>query len=129
MTVRQLYSLSCRLIFEIPDDDTDLKDAFPDILNQITAEAVHYENAFRKNDGTELLRVEDLPYYTSADDESELPFHEILCRGAFPLGVKAVLLEEDGSKQAEAVIAYNKFVASMQDMTPAYYAEIVTAED
>ena len=124
MTVKQLYSLSSRLIFETPGDDEDLKDAFPSILNQLLAEAKDYENQFRRLEGKALLETGDIPFYESADDARELPFHETLCRGALPLGVKAALLEEDGGKQAEAVIAYNKYAAALNDLTPAVFMEV-----
>lgn len=121
MTVRQLYCMSCALIFETPDEDDDLKAAFPALLAQALAEAVDYENQFRRLEQQPLLRVEDIPLYESADDESALPFHEVLCRGALPLGIKAALLEEDGGKQAEAVIAYNKYAAALWELTPAVF--------
>lgn len=44
--------------------------------------------------------------------------------GALPLGIKAALLEEDGGKQAEAVIAYNKYAAALYDLTPAVFMEV-----
>lgn len=124
MTVKQLYSLSSRLIFETPGDDEDLKDAFPSILNQMLAEAVGYENQFRRLEGKALLETGDIPLYETADDARELPFHETLCRGALPLGIKAALLEEDGGKQAEAVLAYNKYVAALNDLTPAVFEKV-----
>lgn len=128
MTVRQLYKMSSRLIFETPDDDDDLKETFPDILNQILAEAVGYENMFRRLDGLPLLRVEDIPLYESADSTEELPFREILCRAALPLGVKAQLLEEDGTKGAESVLAYNKYLQALDDLTPAVFIEVNSDE-
>lgn len=127
MTVNQLYRLSSMLIFEAPGEDEDLMDAFPHIVNQVLAEACDYENQFRRLEGGTLLRVEDIPLYESAEDTRELPFHEVLCRAALPLGVKAALLEEDGGKQAEAVLAYNKYAAALADLTPAVFVE--TAEE
>ncbi|MDR3766622.1 MAG: hypothetical protein Q3Y08_06255 [Butyricicoccus sp.] len=129
MTVRQLYTLSSNLIYEAPFDDEDLSGAFPHILNQAIAESLDYENQFRRLEGQTLLKIEDVPLYDSAEDTSELPLHEILCRGALPLGIKAALLEEDGSRQAEAVLAYNKFVAALMDLTPAVFIETVGDED
>lgn len=124
MTIRQLYEMSCALIFETPDDDEDLKTGFPYILNQILAEAVDYENQFRRLDGETLLRVEDIPLYQSADSNEMLPFHEKLCRAALPLGIKAGLLQEDGSKQAEAVMEYNKYITALNDLTPAVFIDV-----
>ncbi len=124
MTIRQLYEMSCALIFETPDDDEDLKTGFPHILNQILAEAVDYENQFRRLDGETLLRVEDIPLYQSADSNEMLPFHEKLCRAALPLGIKAGLLQEDGSKQAEAVMEYNKYITALNDLTPAVFIDV-----
>lgn len=124
MTIRQLYEMSCALIFETPDDDEDLKTGFPHILNQILAEAVDYENQFRRLDGETLLRVEDIPLYQSADSNEMLPFHEKLCRAALPLGIKAGLLQEDGSKQAEAVMEYNKYITALNDLTPAVFMDV-----
>ena len=37
MTARELYEQGCYLVYEIPDDDEELKSAFPTILNQIMA--------------------------------------------------------------------------------------------
>ncbi len=124
MTVRGLYEMSCALIFETPDDDEDLKAGFPHILNQILAEAVDYENQFRRLDGEKLLRVEDIPLYSSADSGEMLPFHEKLCRAALPLGVKAGLLQEDGNKQAESAIEYNKYISALNDLTPAVFIDV-----
>ena len=129
MTVRQLYAMSCALIFETPDEDDDLKAAFPALLDQVLAEAVDYENQFRRLQGKELLEVEDIPIYESADDTSVLPFTEKLCRGALPLGIKAALLEEDGGKQAEAVVAYNKYVTALSELTPAVFIPVDDGED
>ena len=124
MTVKQLYSAACRLIYEVPFDDEDLKDGFPAILNQILAEALGYENQFRRLEKMPLLKIEDIPLYESADDDSEIPFHEILCRAALPLGVKAGLLEENVNKGAEAAQAYNKYVTALSEITPAVFEEL-----
>ena len=124
MTVKELYSLSSRLIYEAPYDDDDLMDSFPSILNQILAEATDYENQFRRLEGRTLLKVEDIPLYDDPKDERQLPFCEKLCRAALPLGVKAAFLEEDGGKQAEAVLAYNKYVSALADLTHAVFVEV-----
>lgn len=124
MTVNKLYKMASLLMFETPDYDEDLKASFPAILNQVLAEAVDYENQFRRLRGQELLKIEDVPLYESADDNRDLPICETLCRGALPLGIKAVFLEEDGGKQAEAVLAYNKYVAALNDLTPAVFEEV-----
>ncbi len=129
MTVKQLYSAACRLIYEVPFDDEDLKDGFPAILNQILAEALGYENQFRRLEKMPLLKIEDIPLYESADDDSEIPFHEILCRAALPLGVKAGLLEENVNKGAEAALAYNKYVTALSEITPAVFEELGESEE
>lgn len=124
MTVNELYKMSSLLIFETPDYDEDLKDSFPAILNRVLAEMVDYENQFRRLEKMPLLKVEDIPFYTSADDTRELPICEKLCRSVLPLAIKSGLLEEDGGKQAEAVLAYNMYAAGMMDMTPAVFEEV-----
>lgn len=124
MTVKQLYQMASRLIYETPGDDDDLMATFPHILNQVLAEALPYENMFRRAEGRTLLRIEDIPLYDSAEDGSALPFCETLCRAALPLGIKARLLEEDGSKQAEGVLAYNQYVQALSSLTPAAFVEV-----
>lgn len=124
MTVRQLYEQGCALVYEIPDDDDDLKDAFPAILNQLVAICVQYENQYRILRGQETMDIP--PLYTSADDETELPFVDAIARVALPYGVQSKFLESDDDKKAEAVLAYNKFIDALDSMTPAIETEVMT---
>ena len=124
MTVRQLYEQACALIYEIPDDDDDMKDAFPAILNQIAAVCVQYENQYRILRGQEAMSIP--PMYTSADDQSELPFVDEITRVAMPYGVQSKFLESDDDKKAESVLAYNKFIDALDSMTPAIETEVMT---
>lgn len=122
MTVRQLYEQSCRLIYEIPDDDDDMKESFPAILNQLVMICLSNENQFRLSRGKEPLQA--VPFYQSADDESELPFADEIARNALPYGVQSKLLEADEDKKAESVLAYNKFVDALNSLTPAVETEM-----
>lgn len=124
MTVRQLYEQACALIYEIPDDDDDMKDAFPAILNQIAAVCVQYENQYRTVRGEEKMLMP--PMYASADDQSELPFVDEITRVAMPYGVQSKFLESDDDKKAESVLAYNKFIDALDSMTPAIETEVMT---
>ena len=122
MTVRQLYEQSCKLIYEIPDDDDDMKESFPAILNQLVMFCLPNENQFRASQGKEPLQT--VPFYQSADDESELPFADKIVRLALPYGVQSKLLEADEDKKAESVLAYNKFVDALNSLTPAVETEM-----
>lgn len=124
MTVRQLYEQGCSLIYEIPDDDDDLKDAFPAILNQLVAICVQYENQHRTLAGDEKMTT--APTYSSADDQSELPFVDAITRVALPYGVQSKFLEADEDKKAESVLAYNKFIDALDSLTPAIETEVMT---
>lgn len=122
MTVRQLYEQACALIFEIPDDDDDMKDAFPAILNQLAAICVQYENQHRiLHDEPKMTAP---PLYTTADDESELPFVDAIARVALPYGVQSKFLESDDDKKAESVLAYNKFIDALDSLAPAIETEV-----
>jgi hypothetical protein len=119
-TAKSIYIASARLIYEEPDDDADLKASFPAFLNLALAEALDYENMFRRDEGTELLTYEELPEITTADDtETVLPFHEVLLRRCIPLSIKHQFLEDDSTKKAEALIYYNRFVQELADCAPA----------
>ncbi len=122
MTVRQLYEQGCALIYEIPDDDDDLKDSFPAILNQLAALCLPYEAMFRRARGQD---IPDLPLYTSADDDSELPFVDEIARLALPYGVQSKFLEADDDKKAEAVLAYNKMLDALNSLTPGVETEVI----
>lgn len=129
MTVKQLYQMASWMTLEAPDYDDDLKSAFPHILNQILAEALDYENQFRRLENMPLLKTEDIPLYDNADDERELPFHEILCRSALPLGIKAAFFEGESLLKAESVLTYNKYVSALQELTPAVFVEIGSEDE
>lgn len=122
MTVRQLYEAGCYLVYEVPDDDDELKDAFPSILNQLVEICRPYENQFRRNEGAEDMTA---PFYTTADDENELPFHEVIARAALPFGVQSKFYEADDDKKAESVLAYNKFIDALNSMTPAIETDVM----
>ena len=122
MTVRQLYEQGCALVYEIPDDDDDLKDSFPAILNQLVAVCLPYEQNFRQSRGEPVPALP--PLYTSADDESELPFVDEITRLALPYGVQSKFLEADDDKKAEAVLAYNKMMDALNTLTPGVETEM-----
>lgn len=116
MTPRQLYEQACYLIYEQPDDDDELKEAFPHILNSLLAVCVPYENMFRVS--REQDKINYPPLYTTADDVTELPFADEIARTALPLGVQSKFLEADDDKKAEAVLAYNKFIDALNSLVP-----------
>lgn len=127
MTVRQLYEAACALVYEVPDDDDELKEVFPAALNQLCEVCRAYENQFRAVNGAE--RLEAAPYYTSADDTAELPFVEPIARAALPFGVQSKFLEADDDKKAESVLAYNKFIDTLNSLTPAVETGIGGADE
>lgn len=122
MTVRELYEQGCLLIYEIPDDDEDIKDAFPAILNHIMNICLPYENQFRKARGQVSLL--GLPVCKSADEQYEIPFCEEITQMAMPYAIQSKFLEEDDDKKAEAVLSYNKFIQMLNSITPAIETEV-----
>lgn len=122
MTPRQLYEQACYLIYEQPDDDDELKSAFPHILNSLLAVCVPNENAFRAVRG--LDKISYPPLYTTADDNEPMPFADEITRAALPFGVQSKFLEADDDKKAEAVLAYNKFIDALNSLTPAVETEV-----
>ena len=122
MTPRQLYEQACYLIYEQPDDDDELKSAFPHILNSLIAVCLPNENAFRMARGQEQLGYPAL--YATADDETTIPFADEITRAALPFGVQSKFLEADDDKKAEAVLAYNKFIDALNSLTPAVETEV-----
>lgn len=121
MTPRQLYEQACYLVYEQPDDDDELKDAFPHILNSLLAICVPHENMFRASKMQDRMLYPAL--YTTADDTTEIPFVDEITRVALPFGVQSKFLEADDDKKAEAVLAYNKFIDALTALTPAVETE------
>ena len=121
MNVRELYEQACLLIYEVPDDDEDIKDAFPYILNHLMNICLPYENQFRKVRGqVSLLK---LPVCKSADEQFEIPFCDEITKTAMPYAVQSKFLEADDDKKAESVLAYNKFTEMLNSITPAVETE------
>ncbi len=127
MTVRELYEQGCLLVYEIPDDDEDIKDAFPTILNHLMNICLPYENQFRKIRGQD--RLLNLPICKSADEQFEIPFCEEIARMAMPYAVQSKFLEADDDKKAESVLAYNKFTEMLGNITPAVETEMEWYDD
>lgn len=128
MTARELYEQGCFLVYETPDDDEELKAAFPTILNHIMAVCLPYENQFRTLRGQEKLLAP--PFLIGSDFNSfELPFCEEIARMAMPYAVQSKFLEADDDKKAESVLAYNKFTQMLNNITPAVETEVGDYQD
>ena len=128
MTARELYEQGCYLVYEIPDDDEELKSAFPTILNQMMAVCLPYENQFRTLRGQDKMLAP--PFLIDSDFESfEIPFCEEIARMAMPYIVQSKFLESDDDKKAESVLAYNKFTQMLNNITPAVEVEVGDYQD
>ena len=128
MTARELYEQGCYLVYEIPDDDDELKSAFPTILNQTMAVCLPYENQFRTLRGQDKLLAP--PFLVGSDFENfEIPFCEEIARMAMPYSVQSKFLEADDDKKAESVLAYNKFTQMLNNITPAVEVEVGDYQD
>ena len=119
MTARELYEQGCYLVYEIPDDDDELKSAFP---------TLPYENQFRTLRGQDKMLAP--PFLIGSDFENfEIPFCEEIARMAMPYAVQSKFLEADDDKKAESVLAYNKFTQTLNSITPAIEVETEVYED
>ncbi len=128
MTARELYEQGCYLVYEIPDDDDELKSAFPTILNHIMAVCLPYENQFRTLRGQDKLLAP--PFLVGADFENyEIPFCDEIARMAMPYMVQSKFLEADDDKKSESVLAYNKFIEMINSITPAIETEMEVYND
>ena len=128
MTARELYEQGCYLVYEIPDDDDELKSAFPTILNHAMAVCLPYENQFRTLRGQDKMLAP--PFLIGSDFENfEIPFCEEIVRMAIPYAVQSKFLEADDDKKAESVLAYNKFTQTLNSITPAIEVETEVYED
>ena len=128
MTARELYEQGCYLVYEIPDDDDELKSAFPTILNHAMAVCLPYENQFRTLRGQDKMLAP--PFLIGSDFENfEIPFCEEIVRMAMPYAVQSKFLEADDDKKAESVLAYNKFTQTLNSITPAIEVETEVYED
>lgn len=128
MTARELYEQGCYLVYEIPDDDDELKSAFPTILNHAMAVCLPYENQFRTLRGQDKMLAP--PFLIDSDFESfEIPFCEEIARMAMPYIVQSKFLESDDDKKAESVLAYNKFTQMLNNITPAVEVEVGDYQD
>ena len=128
MTARELYEQGCYLVYEIPDDDDELKSAFPTILNHAMAVCLPYENQFRTLRGQDKMLAP--PFLIDSDFESfEIPVCEEIARMAMPYIVQSKFLESDDDKKAESVLAYNKFTQMLNNITPAVEVEVGDYQD
>ena len=128
MTARELYEQGCYLVYEIPDDDDELKSAFPTILNHAMAVCLPYENQFRTLRGQDKMLAP--PFLIGSDFENfEIPFCEEISRMVMPYAVQSKFLEADDDKKAEAVLAYNKFTQTLNSITPAIETEMEVYDD
>ena len=128
MTARELYEQGCYLVYEIPDDDDELKSAFPTILNHAMAVCLPYENQFRTLRGQDKMLAP--PFLIGSDFENfEIPFCEEIARMAMPYAVQSKFLEADDDKKAESVLAYTKFTQTLNSITPAIEVETEVYED
>ena len=124
-TVNSIYKAACRLIFETPDDDEDLKASFPVFLSMALLHALDTENNIRAVQARAALPADDVPDVESADDTAtELPFDARILRLAVPYAIKSSFLADDNSKKAESVIAWNQFVEELGRIAPAAFVDV-----
>lgn len=124
-TARTIYELACRLIYEEPDDDEDFIATFPVMVNLCMMEALPYESNWRETKNEPPIDITMLPTITSVNDMKTLPFDERILRLALPYGVKSLFLESEDDKKAESVIAWNKFIQTLEGMSPGVIASAI----
>lgn len=125
MTANSIYKAACRLIFETPDDDEDLKASFPTFLTMALLHALDAENNRRAAQGCAALTVDEVPDVESADDtQTVLPFDGRILRLAVPYAIKSSFLADDNAKKAESVIAWNQFVEELERLSPAVFVDV-----
>ena len=124
MTVERIYEIACHGVFTAADDDEDFKAFSPAFLSSCMIEALPYENMIRKFEGRELLTTAMIPDFDEIDDTEVDIFDERIVRLALPYGLKAYLLEDDGSRKAEAVMYRNRFIETLQDLAPAVFEDL-----
>lgn len=124
MTVERIYEIACHGVFTAADDDEDFKSFSPAFLSSCMIEALPYENMIRKHEGRELLQVVEIPDYDEIDETEVDMFDERIVRLALPYGLKAYLLEDDGSRKAEAVMYRNRFIETLADIAPAVFEDL-----
>lgn len=91
MTVRDIYILGAALIGDRENDDKDEKFFTPHYMNILLQEALDVENTLRDRDGQEQLTA--APIVTDMADE--VPYHDVLCRAAFPYGLVWLFHQEE----------------------------------
>lgn len=129
ITAQRIYELACHGVFTAADDDEDFKQFSPAALNACMIEAIPYENQFRALDGRPLLTVDEVPDLEEIDDTEIDMFDQRIARLAFPYGIKAFLLEDDGGRKAEAVMYRNRFIEALNELQPAVFEDIEAGED
>ena len=125
MTAERIYEIACHGVFTAADDDEDFRSFSPALLTMCMLEALPYENMIRAIDGKTPLRAEDIPDLTAVDDTKIDMFDPRIVRLALPYGLKACLLEDDGSRKAEAVLYRNRFIETLSDIAPAVFEDLV----
>ena len=129
MTVERIYEIACHGVFTAADDDEDFKSYSPAFLSSCMIEALPYENMIRRAEGRELLRADEIPDLTEIDETEIDLFDARIVRLALPYGLKAYLLEDDGSRKAEAVMYRNRFIETLGDIAPAVFEDLSEVEE
>ena len=125
MTAERIYEIACHGVFTAADDDEDFKSFRPAFLSSCMIEAMPYENMIRQQAGRKPLTVAEIPDLTEIDETEIDMFDEQIVRLALPFGLKAYLLEDDGSRKAEAVMYRNRFIETLQDLAPAVFEDLL----
>ena len=128
ITAQRIYELACHGVFTAADDDEDFKQFSPAALNACMIEAIPYENQFRALGGRPLLTVDEVPDLEEIDDTEIDMFDQRIARLAFPYGIKAFLLEDDGGRKAEAVMYRNRFIETLNELQPAVFENVETED-
>ena len=98
MTVQDIYIIAAALVGDRENDDPDEQDFAIPYMNLLMQEALDTENTMRMRDGQELLTV--APTVTSITDN--VPYHDVLCRVAFPYGLAWQYQQEAGNLSLSA---------------------------
>lgn len=110
MTVRDIYILGAALVGDRENDDPDEMTFAIPYMNLLMQEALDTENTMRRRDGQEQLAA--APIVTDLSDE--VPFHDVLCRVAFPYGLAWQYQQEAGNFSLSAQYR-NMFIDTVEN--------------
>ncbi len=119
-TAYDIYKNALALIFEKDGEDRRFKEMFCPILSALLAECLVYENSIRASEGREKLP--SAPVAESLEDE--IPYSEVLCRTALPLGAAAYFMQDDGEARKSALFR-ERFVDALNEAAKWNAGEII----